>query len=88
MLAAAVLRAMETGRPVLRATTTGITAAIDGDGRVSGRLPRGRPGTLRIESRLSDAPITTFYSRIGDGPVIMVAILLTLWGRPTKSESA
>ena len=88
MLAAAVLRAIETGRPVLRATTTGITAAIDGDGRVSGRLPRGRPGTLRIESRLSDAPITTFYSRIGDGPVIMVAILLTLWGRPTKSESA
>lgn len=49
MLAAAVLRAIETRRPLLRATASGITAAIDARGRVVGRLPTGSASVLVVD---------------------------------------
>ena len=49
MLAAAVLRAVATRRPLLRATPTGITAAIDARGRVVAQLARGVPGALVVD---------------------------------------
>lgn len=45
------LRAMETGRMMLRATNTGITAAIAPDGRVLGRLPAFTTGALSFEAQ-------------------------------------
>lgn len=39
-------RALETGRPVLRATNTGTTAVIDPHGRYLAKLPEGMPATL------------------------------------------
>ncbi|MGO1500316.1 MAG: nitrilase-related carbon-nitrogen hydrolase [Marinobacter sp.] len=40
------MRAMETGRPVLRATNTGLTAVIGADGQVRKRISPFLPGVL------------------------------------------
>ncbi len=60
----AAMRALETGRPMLRATNTGITSAIAHDGRVLAELPWFVPGILEIEiaGRTGDTP----YLRFGD----------------------
>jgi apolipoprotein N-acyltransferase len=47
--ATAVIRAIETRRPLLRATNTGITAALDASGRVIARLPAGEPAALVVD---------------------------------------
>ena len=49
MAAAAVLRAIATRRPLLRATPTGITVAIDARGRVVAQLARGASGGLIVD---------------------------------------
>jgi apolipoprotein N-acyltransferase len=48
----AQMRALELGRPVLRATNNGITAFIDHKGRINGRLPQ-------FESANISAPVTS-----------------------------
>src|SRR5262249_39661800 len=40
------MRALETGRWMVRSTNTGVTAAIDESGRVASRLPQFTAGTL------------------------------------------
>jgi apolipoprotein N-acyltransferase len=45
------LRALETGRMMLRATNTGITAAIAPDGRVLGQLPAFTAGALQVAAQ-------------------------------------
>jgi apolipoprotein N-acyltransferase len=40
------MRSLETGRPMLRATNTGATAIINGDGKVVQQLPFNTLGTL------------------------------------------
>jgi apolipoprotein N-acyltransferase len=42
----AVLRAVETGRPLVRAAVTGISGAVGPDGRVLASLPAGRKGAF------------------------------------------
>lgn len=49
MLAAGVLRAIETRRPLLRVTPSGVTAAIDARGRVVARLATGRADVLVVD---------------------------------------
>jgi apolipoprotein N-acyltransferase len=63
-LTAAVLRAIEFRRPLLRSTSDGITIAVDSAGRIAGRLPEREPGVLLVEVRPS--PTRTLYSRVGD----------------------
>lgn len=65
-LAAAVLRAVEFQRPVLRATSTGITAAIDARGRLVGRLPVLEEGELSVSVLPGQG--LTLYARSGDAP--------------------
>ncbi len=79
------LRALETGRMMLRATNTGITAAIAPDGRVLGALPPFTAGALRVEAQ----GFTGFtpYARWGDLPALLLAIcaclpsLMEVWRR-------
>ena len=68
------MRALETGRPMLRATNTGITSAIAHDGRVLAELPWFVQGILEIEiaGRVGDTP----YLRFGDVPAVVLAGVL------------
>jgi len=63
-LAQARLRAIEEGLPVLRATTTGISAVIDAEGLVRAHLPRQVAG--RIDGRIPHAADPTPFSRMGN----------------------
>lgn len=58
------MRAIENQRWVLRATNTGITAAIDPYGRVTQRAPRKQRVALDVAYALVTE--TTFYTRHGD----------------------
>ena len=68
------LRAVETGRAHLTATNTGITAAIDRDGRVRARLPQFSEGRLEVEAQGHRG--ATPYMRFGDWPAVLVSFLL------------
>ena len=79
----AAMRALETGRPMLRATNSGITSAIDHHGRVISELPWFERGILElnVEGRAGETP----YLRFGDWPALILALLLlavaALYGR-------
>jgi len=70
----AQMRALETGRPMLRATNTGITSAIGPDGREVARLPWFTRGILEVE--VTGRTELTPYVRWGDIPVAAAAIAL------------
>ena len=70
----ASMRALETGRPLVRATNTGITSAIAHDGREIARLPWFTRGILELE--MTGREGVTPYVRFGDLlPVVVAAIL-------------
>ena len=64
----AAMRALETGRPMLRATNTGITSAIAHDGREIARLPWFTRGILEVEvtGRQGVTPLRSLRRRTGD----------------------
>ncbi|MEW6515188.1 MAG: apolipoprotein N-acyltransferase [Pseudomonadota bacterium] len=66
------LRAMETGRTMLRATNTGITAAIAPDGRVLAALPAFTAGALRVEAQGFAGQ--TPFARWGNALALLIAI--------------
>jgi apolipoprotein N-acyltransferase len=70
----ASMRAIETGRPLLRATNTGITSAIEHDGREIARLPWFTRGILEIE--IVGRQGTTPYVRFGDALTVALAAAL------------
>ncbi len=63
-LAQARLRAIEEGLPVLRATTTGISAVIDADGIVRRHVPRHVAG--RLDGTIPPAHPPTPFARLGN----------------------
>lgn len=67
------MRAIETGRMHLAATNTGITAAIDRDGRVLSRLPQFAEGRLEILAQGYAG--ATPYSRYRDWPAVVISLL-------------
>ncbi len=73
---AAVFRAVETGRPMLRAAVTGISGWVDARGRTLARLGPGAragiAGTLRVPPRGE----TTLATRLGDAPAVVCAAAL------------
>jgi apolipoprotein N-acyltransferase len=68
------LRARETGRDLVRATNTGISALMDHRGQVRGRSPQFEPHVLRGEVQPRTG--TTPYARLGNLPVVAGAIAL------------
>ena len=75
-LAQARLRAIEQGLPLLRAANTGVSAVIDGAGRVLKSLPLGEAGYL--DARLPPPLRVTLYSRTGDLPMLVLLMLLSV----------
>jgi apolipoprotein N-acyltransferase len=68
------MRALETGRTMLRATNTGVTAVVDPRGMVAARLPPFTEGVL--EARVQGRTGATPYVRAGDAPVVALAGLI------------
>jgi apolipoprotein N-acyltransferase len=78
------MRAIESGRYMLRATNTGVTAIIDERGRVAGRLPQFTEAVL--EGSAQPFSGATPYVRLGNTPVLgacalalLAAVLLALF---------
>ena len=68
------MRALEFGRPLLRATNNGITATVDASGQVSKRLPQFTEAVLQDQLRLTSG--TTPYARFGNWPLAFFCSLL------------
>ncbi len=71
------MRALETGRFMLRATNTGVTAIVDPRGAVAARLPTFTEGALegRVEGRAGATP----YVRLGNALAIGVSLAIVGW---------
>lgn len=67
------MRAIENARWLLRTTNTGVTAAIDPNGRVEQTVPRKVRTVLQASYGLNDR--TTFYTRHGDWLAYLCAII-------------
>ena len=69
----AQMRAVESGRPMLRATNTGVTAAFDHKGYLIGQIPQYEVGVLKVNV-LPMRGITP-YALLGNWLVVSVAVL-------------
>ncbi|HAT40573.1 MAG TPA: apolipoprotein N-acyltransferase [Rheinheimera sp.] len=70
----AQMRAREFGRPVLRATNTGVTATIDANGKIRQQAPQFTEAVLNDDVPLYQG--RTVYSLIGDSLLYLVWLLL------------
>lgn len=68
------MRALETGRVMLRATNTGMTAIIDPRGGVAARLPQFVEGAL--EGEVQGYSGATPYVKLGNAPVVLMCVVL------------
>ncbi len=82
-LAANVLRAVENGRPVLRAANTGFSAFIDGFGNIRAKSGLFTQEILHVSVPLSVREGSTFYARWGDWFAWVCAVLFFTIGIST-----
>jgi apolipoprotein N-acyltransferase len=85
-LAAAQLRARETGRALVQAAPTGYSAMVAPSGRVLTRGPLGRPAVVQRPLELRRG--LTLYARTGDPPVLALAAaaLAYSWARGSRGR--
>ncbi|MEZ5840300.1 MAG: apolipoprotein N-acyltransferase [Hyphomicrobiales bacterium] len=73
------MRAAEQGLPVVRAANTGISAVIDGYGRLRASVPLGQPGVIDAELPAAlETPIAANYG--AEIFWLVVATLMTIFG--------
>jgi apolipoprotein N-acyltransferase len=72
------MRSLETGRPMLRATNTGTTAAIDAHGNVIARLAPYTVGSIDVTVQGTSG--NTPYVTSGNNTVLAVSLLLLAFG--------
>lgn len=75
------MRALEMGRPMLRATNTGATAIINANGQVTHRLPSGVQGALTADVSGVLGPVTPYAQWVsvwGHWPLAALALLTLL----------
>lgn len=75
-LAQARLRAIEQGVPMVRVANTGISAMIDGRGRITAHIPLGEAAAQDVT--LPPAAPETIYAISGDYPALMLSLLSLL----------
>lgn len=73
-LAASMYRAIETRRPLVRATHTGVTGAFDAAGRLVARLPVDEAGALAVD--VAPGTGATVYARVGELPALAAALVV------------
>jgi apolipoprotein N-acyltransferase len=82
------MRALEFQRPIVRATNTGSTAAVDHRGTVLARLPAEHEGALevRIEGRSGDTPYARWLAALGLWPQAALAVAVLLASRRWRAR--
>ncbi|MBI5752010.1 MAG: apolipoprotein N-acyltransferase, partial [Hydrogenophilales bacterium] len=75
------MRALESGRMMLRATNTGLTSIIGADGKIVQQLPQHQEGVLQGQAQGYDG--ITPYVRWGNAAVmlLLIAMLAYAWAR-------
>ena len=87
MLHMARMRALETGKPVLRATNMGVSTAIDPQGRVYAQVNRGEEGF--IDARVTPQMGVTLYMKYGVTPLLafmLISLLLIISTRFLRTK--
>ncbi len=77
------MRALETGRYLVRATNTGISAIINEKGEITDQLLQFAPATLSGKARLFNG--STPYARYGNYPIIIISLILLAFTGLTNS---
>lgn len=72
------IRALESGRPQLRSTNTGMTAIVDPDGAVAEVLPAFTQGA--VVARVRGYQGVTPFVWLGDWPVKLLVLAILVWG--------
>jgi apolipoprotein N-acyltransferase len=76
------MRAIELGRPMMRATNTGATAIVNAQGEVTHRLPSAIKGALTADVYGVHGPVTPYaqwVSLYGLWPMALAALLMLGW---------
>ena len=80
------MRALETGRMMLRATNTGVTSIIGRNGRILQMLPQHEEGELSgmVQGYAGSTP----YVRFGNAPAVcaMLLMLVAAWGLASRGR--
>lgn len=79
------MRALETGRPMLRATNTGMTAALRPDGTLQGVLPPFTRGGLVLDVQGMSG--LTPYVRFGNAGALLLIVLFSLPALVSRRKS-
>jgi apolipoprotein N-acyltransferase len=89
------VRAAETGRPVVQAALTGVTAAFDARGRLLAWMGQSSHGVVTVRLGLPAASARTIYDRFGDyvpwaatGIAILAALVMFANSRGFPGRSA
>jgi apolipoprotein N-acyltransferase len=85
----ALLRAVETGLPMLRATNSGVTFIADPLGRIAASLPEGQPQVL--DGVLPGKLPLTVFDRFGNWPflgVVLLGLLAAVLSRTRRRAAA
>lgn len=70
------MRTLETARPMVRATNTGVTAVINDKGLIISRLPTGVPGVL--DTSVQGTTGYTLYGRTGNITILMLCLVIVI----------
>ncbi len=71
------MRAIEEGLPMARAANNGISAVIDGYGRIIASLDLGEEGV--VDAPLPKALSATFYAKTGPYPILILALVFIIF---------
>ncbi|WP_341508722.1 apolipoprotein N-acyltransferase [Photobacterium damselae subsp. damselae] len=86
----AQMRSLELGKPLLRATNTGITAVVDADGNITKKIPQFETAVLR--DKVVPTLGTTPYGHMGSWPLYvycaLISVIALLFGRKYSQKKA